>query len=213
VKSKTARKLIAASSVLWLSLIGAGVAYVWNYQGTPGMPGEPPAEWPTASRIQPTAQLPTLVVLIHPHCPCSRATIGELALLMTHAQGLVNANVLFVKPRQFSADWSQTDLWNSATSIPGVKVMTDEDGVEAGLFKSLTSGQAMLYDNNRRLVFSGGITASRGHAGDNEGRIAILSLLRTGVSTTKKTAVFGCALFKTGNEKPAEEFCNGIHPN
>jgi hypothetical protein len=132
---------------------------------------------------------------------------------MTHAQGLANVNVLFVKPREFSEDWTKTDLWNSAASIPGVKVMTDEDGVEATLFRSLTSGQAMLYDTKSRLVFSGGITASRGHAGDNEGRTAILSQLLNGTVTTKQTAVFGCPLFKPGNEKPTEEFCNGIHPN
>lgn len=132
---------------------------------------------------------------------------------MAHAQGLVNVNVLFVKPREFSEDWGKTDLWNSATRIPGVKVLTDDDGVEAALFRSLTSGQAMLYDANSRLVFSGGITASRGHAGDNEGRSAIMSWLTKGAATTKQTVVFGCPLFRTGNEKPTEEFCNGIHPN
>ena len=213
MKSRTSRTLFAAAGALWLSLIGAGVAYTWSYQSTPGRLGEPPAEWPTASRIQPTAHLPTLVLMIHPHCPCSRATIGELALLMTHAQGLVNANVLFVKPREFSEDWGKTDLWKSAASIPGVNVMADEDGVEAARFRSLTSGQVMLYDTSSRLVFSGGITASRGHAGDNEGRNAILSWLTTGAADTKQTAVFGCPLFQPGKDKPTEEFCNGSHPN
>lgn len=213
MKSNPSRIIFAAASALWLVLIGAGLGYIWSYQNTPGGPGVPPAEWPAASRIQTTAQLPTLVLMIHPHCPCSRATIGELALLMAHAQGLMNVNVLFITPREFSEDWGKTDLWNSAQSIPGVKVMIDQDGVEAGLFKSLTSGQAMLYDTSRRLVFSGGITAARGHAGDNEGRAAILSWLTTGAAATKQTAVFGCPLFRTGNEKPTEEFCNGIHPN
>ena len=130
---------------------------------------------------------------------------------MTHAQGLVSANILFVKPHGFAEEWEQTDLWNSAMNIPGVKVMTDEDGVEATRFRSLTSGQAMLYDSNNRLVFSGGITASRGHAGDNEGRSAILAWLTTDTANTKHTAVFGCPLFKAGT--PTEEVCNGIHPN
>ena len=213
MKSRKSRTLFAAAGVLWLSLICVGVAYTWSYQSTPGESGEPPAQWPVASPIQHTAQLPTLVLMIHPHCPCSRATIGELALLMAHAQGLVNTNVLFVKPREFSDDWATTDLWKSAASIPGVNVMADEDGVEAALFKSLTSGQAMLYDTSGRLVFGGGITASRGHAGDNEGRNAILSWLTTGTANTKQTAVFGCSLFQPGKKKPTEEFCNGIHPN
>ncbi len=96
-------------------------------------------------------------------------------------------------------------------NIPGVKVMTDEDGVEATRFRSLTSGQAMLYDSNNRLVFSGGITASLGHAGDNQGRSAILAWLTTGAANTNHTAVFGCPLFKAGT--PTEEVCNGIHRN
>jgi hypothetical protein len=133
---------------------------------------------------------------------------------MAHAQGLVNANVFFVKPREFSEEWGKTDLWNSATSIPGVKVMIDEDGVEAGLFRSLTSGQVMLYGTNSRLLFTGGITSSRGHAGDNAGRSAILSWLTSGSAATKQTAVFGCPLFKPNHRKPGEEFCNGIiHTN
>jgi hypothetical protein len=132
---------------------------------------------------------------------------------MAHAQELVDVHVLFVRPRAFAKNWEQTDLWNGAAKIPGVKIMTDEDGFEAGLFGSLTSGQAMLYDTNSRLVFSGGITASRGHAGDNEGRSAILSQLKTGTAATEQTAVFGCPLFKLTGERPAEEFCNGTHPN
>ena len=212
MKSRNSRALFAIATVLWLSLAGAGMAYTWGYQNTPGNPGLPPAAWPNASRIQRTSKIPTLVLMIHPHCPCSRATIGELAVLMVHAQGLVDVHVLFVRPRAFAKDWEQTDLWNSVARIPGVKIMTDEDGVEAGLFGSLTSGQAMLYDPNSRLVFSGGITASRGHAGDNEGRSAILSWLTAGTASSKQTAVFGCPLFRPGHEKPAEEFCNGIHP-
>jgi hypothetical protein len=213
MKPGTSRMLFTVAGVLWLSLVGAGVAYLWHYQNIPGRPGQPPADWPIASRIKTSAQLPTLVLVIHPHCPCSRATIGELAVLVAQAQGLVNANVLFVKPRGFAEDWEKTDLWNSARNIPGVRVMTDPDGVEATLFGSLTSGQAMLYDTTGRLIFTGGITASRGHAGDNEGRSAIVSWLTAGAATTKHTAVFGCPLFTAGNEPATEDFCDGLHPN
>jgi len=196
-------------AALWLSLISCGLWVTWSYQNTRGEQASAPKYWPLTSRIQRTGTQPTLVLAIHPHCPCSRATIGELALLMAHVQGLVNTNVLFVKPREFSQDWEKTDLWKSAASIPGVKVMTDDEGVEAAGFGSRTSGQAMLYDASGKLIFSGGITSSRGHSGENDGRSAIVSLLRSGLAATNETAVFGCPLFSSG--KPAEEFCYGVH--
>jgi hypothetical protein len=143
-------------------------------------------------------------MLAHPHCPCTRASIGELALLMAHSQGRVTAYVLFLKPAGFSDDWEKTDLWHSAASIPGVKVMIDDGGAEARRFHAATSGQTMLYDAEGRLLFSGGITGSRGHAGDNAGRSAIVSLLNTGAAERAETFVFGCRLFGANSE------CQGI---
>jgi hypothetical protein len=118
---------------------------------------------------------------------------------MAQAQGRVTAYALFVKPAGSSDDWEKTDLWESAARIPGVKVIAD-DGVEAQRFNAMTSGQTVLYDADGHLLFSGGITGSRGHSGDNAGRSAIVSLLFTGESDQAKTSVFGCPLFDTHSE-------------
>lgn len=85
---------------------------------------------------------------------------------MAHSQGLVNANAVFVKPAGFGESWEQTDLWRSATDIPGVYSTVDENGVEARRFGSATSGQVALYSGEGQLLFSGGITGSRGHSGE-----------------------------------------------
>ncbi len=108
MKSKSSTCFFTMALAVWLALVSYGVGFMWHYQGTPGLQGHPPSQWPEDSRIKSIPQLPTLVLAIHPHCPCSRATIGELAILMTHVQGLVNANVLFVKPQGFSEDWEKT---------------------------------------------------------------------------------------------------------
>jgi hypothetical protein len=113
---------------------------------------------------------------------------------MAQAQGRVTAYVLFVKPSGSADDWEKTDLWQSAASIPGVTVVVD-DGAEAQRFHAVTSGQTALYDVEGRLQFSGGITGSRGHSGDNAGRSAIVSLLNTGDAERTKTSVFGCPLY------------------
>jgi hypothetical protein len=114
---------------------------------------------------------------------------------MAQAKGRVTAYVLFVKPADSSAAWEKTDLWQSAASIPDVKVIVDDDGVESHRFNSLTSGQTALYDIDGNLLFSGGITASRGHSGDNAGRSAIVSLLNDGKAERTVTSVFGCPLY------------------
>jgi hypothetical protein len=114
---------------------------------------------------------------------------------MTGAQGRVTTYAVFVKPQDFSTEWEKSDLWTNAASIPGVQVMQDDGGVEAQRFRSLTSGQTVLYDKNGKLLFSGGMTAARGHEGDNAGRSAIVSILNEGKSELVNTPVFGCALF------------------
>jgi len=71
--------------------------------------------------------------------------------------------------------------------------------VEARRFGVETSGQTLLYDAGGRLIFSGGITGSRGHAGDNAGEAALVALLTSGQADRRATSVFGCPLFATGN--------------
>jgi hypothetical protein len=137
----------------------------------------------------------------HPHCPCTRASLGELERLMAQVPGRLSAHVVFLKPPGTAADWEKTDLWGKAARIPGVSVGADNAGREARRFNAETSGQTLLYDQAGKLRFQGGITLSRGHAGDNPGRSAIEELLREERSNQVKTPVFGCALFEAQCEK------------
>lgn len=207
------RVFLLLGCVVWLSAVGYGLGLVWGFENSPGRIGTPPGKWPDNTRIERKSGLPTLVLFIHPHCPCSRATVGELAILMAHSQGLVNAKALFVKPADLGATWEKTDLWSSATDIPGVSVTTDDQGVEARRFGSKTSGQVALYSAEGQLVFSGGITGSRGHSGDNDGRTAIMSLISSGKAAKTETPVFGCPLAKETSTKQSEEFCDAFQGN
>ena len=179
---------------LWALVVAAGMFVLVRYSLGPGHPAHAPAVWPAGSHIPRTAGRPALVMIAHPKCACTRASIGELAVLMTHCGDQVSASVLFVRPPGTSHEWNETDLRRSAEAIPGVRVLTDEGEREATLFGALTSGQVLLYDGAGRLRFSGGITDGRGHAGDNPGRAAVEQLLhgRPGASTSP---VFGCYLF------------------
>lgn len=176
--------------------MGFGLRALVKYESAPGRIGSVPSSWPVASEIEfaPTGE--TLVMLAHPHCPCTRASMSELAQIMARVQGKVRAYVLFLKPQNSGAAWDDTDLRRSAAQIPGVSVMTDVDGVEARRFGAETSGHTLLFDSNGRLLFSGGITGSRGHVGDNAGVSAIVSLVNNHIAERRSTFVFGCPLIR-----------------
>lgn len=135
-------------------------------------------------------------MLAHPHCPCTRASIGELAQIVADTQGKLDAYVLFTKPRGAGADWDDTELRRSAAAIPGVTVVTDADGSEAQRLGAKTSGHTFLFDSSGALLFSGGITASRGHAGRNAGESAIIAAVNGKRQERARAPVFGCSLVR-----------------
>lgn len=192
------RPIMIAGGLVWMFVVVVGLRVLLAYENTPGVAASPSVQWPANSRIERASSRATLVMLAHPRCPCTRATIGELNTLMARCQGKVKAYVLFFRPKGAAAGWENTDLWQSADSIPGVQAVADEGGMEARRFQGQTSGQTLLFNSAGHLLFSGGITGARGHAGDNAGRDAIVSLLNDG-KTAQQTAqheafVFGCSL-------------------
>ncbi|MDB6029640.1 MAG: hypothetical protein JWM68_5863 [Verrucomicrobiales bacterium] len=200
---KTEKLVFIVSTSLWLFAVGAGLSILSSYSSAPGTERPAPLQWPRDSKIKTETGRSTLVMMVHPRCPCSRASIAELARLMTQAQGLLSARVIFWEPKGVSETWAKSDLWTSAAAIPGVTVMLDVEGEEARRFGGETSGQTFLYNAKGRLQFSGGITVARGHAGDNAGRSAILALVSEKPATIAATPVFGCSLLnpQTGGTK------------
>ena len=75
----------------------------------------------------------------------------------------------------------------------------DDGGAEARAFGVETSGQTLLYDAAGKLRFNGGITGSRGHAGDNAGRKALVALIGETAPDRNGASVFGCPLFAAGS--------------
>jgi hypothetical protein len=154
----------------------------------------PVALFPRSSAVRLVSNKLTLVLFAHPHCPCTRASLHELDGLLAETQNRVSVTVVFTIPDGVPAHWEEGDLWNSAKSIPGLRVITDQGGGEADRFDIKGSGHVLLYAPSGKLLFSGGITASRGHEGDNMGRSAIVSFILEGHSPVNHTPVFGCSL-------------------
>jgi hypothetical protein len=193
-------------TVVWLAIAVAGLSVLWRFDNAPGEGATAPAHWPATSVLARSPGRPTLVMLAHPQCSCTLASLEELREALARAHDRPNTYVLFLKPDGFANGWEQTESWRIASAIPDVTVVRDDSGREANRFGAATSGQTLLFDADGALLFSGGITAARGHAGDNAGRSEIVSLLNHENSRRPRslipaqplrdaTNVFGCPLF------------------
>ena len=183
-----------AGAALWLVGAVAGLWVLWSYENTPGEAAISGGRWPAETRLARSPGQPTLILLAHPQCTCTRASLAELAEVLGRTRTPPKTYVLFLKPSQFFDGWEKTDLWQTASSLPNVTVLRDDDGEEAKRFGAVTSGQTLLYDADGELVFSGGVTGARGHAGDNAGRAALIALLDRKEPSRRATSVFGCSL-------------------
>ena len=186
--------LLASGLLVWSLAVGYGLTVLWGYENAPGVAATAPADWPRDSRLPAPTGRPALVLVMHPQCSCSQATVSELARLRAHVGDGLDTYVLMFAPSTAAADWVRSSLWRTAEAVDGVVVIADPDGGEARRFGAVTSGQALLYDRNGRLRFSGGITGSRGHEGDNAGRSAIETLVREERAEHATTFVFGCSI-------------------
>ena len=180
--------------IAWCGSVALGLWCMLDYERTPAATIAAAAAWPADSRLVRDPDRPTLVMFVHPHCPCSRASLHELAALASQCGERVALRIVFVTPPGVAEGWERTDLYDAASRIPGAQVCRDRDGVEAARFGATTSGESLLYAADARLLFHGGLTGSRGHEGDNAGRDAVTALVETGRAEQRSSAVYGCGL-------------------
>jgi hypothetical protein len=191
--------IVVTAFGLWLVGTTWGMDVLLHHASTPGAQEAAPADWPVGTTVErrPGNQL---VVFAHPLCPCTAATVEELDRIMAATAGRLAATVVFFVPAKDGA-WSEGGLAAHAAKIPGVTIIDDVGGEEARRFGAVTSGDTFLYDAGGRLVFRGGITSSRGHAGDSPGKAAIESFVLEGRHESAKAPVFGCAIRRNDREQ------------
>jgi hypothetical protein len=198
--SRHRSKTLTAAVVIWMAAVAAGLGLLYGYAATSGSAGICPQTWPDGGTVVADSTRANLVMLVHPRCPFSRASLAQLERIMSVCRPHLAANILFLEPRVPAPLWRETELWRRAVAIPGTRCIPDPGGVEARRFGAMTSGHVLVYDRSGKLLFSGGITEARGHDGDNAGSDAAIGLLR-GRPGGARTVVFGCPLFD-GRDKP-----------
>jgi hypothetical protein len=193
------RFIRSAVCVVWLLGTAVFGLHLISYENAAGPQTLAKTTFPKQSGVALDANRLTLLLFAHPKCPCTRATVNELNRLLAHCDNNVAAHVYFLRPSSETDDWTKTDLWRNAASIPGVQVHTDTDSVIASQFGASTSGDVVLFDPKGKLLFHGGITAGRGHEGDNPGAIALIALATGVANSCKQTPVYGCLLQRQCN--------------
>ena len=197
----------------WLVVAGGRMAHVRRPPGSPrcGPMTTPrdeapqrPSTWPSATILSSDrATRPTLVVLAHPQCSCTRASLGELAEALARAD----------------------DQTQDLRPVPEARRV--HRGLAPKRFVAHGREPARRHGRSRRrrqrgapfrriahqvrrccttqpgdLLFSGGITGARAHRGDNDGRRAIVALLESrSRRPAPATNVFGCSLFAPGSSE------------
>jgi hypothetical protein len=181
-------------AVLWCVAVGAGTARLLAYEFRAGERAPSPSQWPAEAVSRPPHGAPRLLVFLHPQCPCSKATVGEMTSIMERAARPVDCTAVFFAPPDRPA-WRNSALVVAADAVPGIDVAFDVDGAERRRFGARTSGHAVLYSADGELLFAGGLTGSRGHAGANPGAEALAARIARPVADRADAApVFGCPL-------------------
>lgn len=185
---------LPGAHAVWLILLAAGFGVLFSYQMRAGAQAAAPGDWPEGAGPRFDPQRCNLVMFAHPKCPCTDASLEELKTILSQGGGGISPTICFFDPEGAPSDWAQTSLVRNAEAVPGLNVIIDRSGAIAARFGALTSGQVLMYDRRGHRVFAGGITASRGQAGENRGRALVLALAKGNVSEPAQTPVYGCGL-------------------
>lgn len=139
--------------MLWLSCATTGFVALANYHMTPG---------DDATLSMDHVDLA--------ECPCTKASVDELANVLREVpedqrpalQVLIRQPPQALKNRSVAIPWIETAL-----NPLHPNWISDPNGEIAESFGMLTSGHVIVLQPDGSLLFSGGVTQSRGHRGDN----------------------------------------------
>src|SRR2546423_1165133 len=83
---KSFPKAMTFGCCVWVIAAVAGLRMLWAYSYAPGVSAAAADSWPKDAAIAHDASNFTLVMFLHPHCPCSEASVEELAKLMARCR-------------------------------------------------------------------------------------------------------------------------------
>ena len=187
------RALLYVGLGAWLVGVLGTFYFVWRYKLTPGPLAEAPARWPNDSALRRAPGLVNIVMIAHPQCPCTRASMNELARLAGELQGRAKIHVVLVRPDGAEPGFERGSIADRATTI-NADVFVDDGGKEAARLGAIVSGSTLVFDRDGSLVFRGGLTSARGHEGRGPAHDRILALAAGHTPDRADAPTFGCSL-------------------
>ena len=172
------------------------------YSMAPGVALTPLLERPADSEIPFSEDQPTLLVFLHPRCPCTHPSIAALERVLARQHRMVVQPVFFL-PGGKPASWARADFWDRVVAAGAHRPVIDVDGALARQFHVTTSGHALLFSVDGRVRYSGGITSGRVHEGDNMGLTKLTRVLDGVPVADPSFPVYGCSIVK--KEKDGHE--------
>jgi hypothetical protein len=154
--------------------------------------------WPSDTQITTSPGRPTLLLFLHPKCPCSRASLAEMERIWVleneQSKDTPQLVVVATVPPDEPNDWLTTGTVEQSRRLAGAEFVVDPGGREAQRFGATTSGTVMWFDAAGNCLYAGGLTSGRGHEGGNVGRDCLEQLMRGEAPTATGLPAFGCRL-------------------
>ena len=177
----------------WGFLVAIGLLWMTAYSMSPGAESKPLFQRPTGTGVPFSEDRPTLVVFLHPRCPCTRPSVAALGRLMARNHR-ISVQPLFFLPGTKREEWARADYWESTLEFGNHLPLIDVDGEIARKFHVTTSGHVILFSVDGRVLYSGGITSGRVHEGDNLGLTKLIRVLEGVPVSDPSFPVYGCSI-------------------
>ena len=198
-------RLFFAVAGCWVIAVAVSVYAVERYASRPGTASPVSMSWPESTQLTLAPDKPTALLFAHPKCPCTQATIREFQRIEARHPSAFETTVVFPVTPNLVEEWRDTRLVSEARNIQSAQIVFDNGGIESDRFACTVSGQVLLFAPDGHLLYSGGITAARGHEGMNGGQEAFEYQLTHPESPGTTFPVFGCGLVRnTPSGNPQE---------
>lgn len=172
----------------WLGAVAWGVHATMSYESTPGKSAQTPRV-----RLASHDSKWTIVMVAHPLCPCTAASLKALKAVVAEHRATVECKVVFVGERPKVV--SQNMDLAGQVGASSVKWVSEEDAAES--YGAFTSGQTFVFGPKGELAFSGGITPGRG-VDQPQFAVKLFRSLISGQAPAGSVPTYGCGLQTEG---------------
>ncbi len=178
-----------------VGIIVAGGFKLAAYSSRPGLVGAVQRELSDAQSVKADCR-GTLILSIHPHCPCTMATARTVERLATSFHDSIEVVAYVYCPNDADPSWADSVITQVLQRVPGLEIRLDRDGRASASLGAKTSGHVFFYNARGQLAFSGGITPGRGHEGPCTAAEDLMRRI-AGLPGCGHWPVFGCQIIQT----------------